>query len=113
MEHLHYRFTGGTPIASLQARLVGVVGSGNLEVLIEPFVQDGACTIDVNTAAHGFGAVWQAVVTDFFARHPLADVRISVNDNGATPAIVSLRLDQAVEDFSRSAEHPSQRPSQR
>ena len=100
MEHLHYRFTGGQPIASTEACLVGVVGSGNLEVLIEPLAQEGVCTIDVNTTAHGFSAVWQAVMNDFFARRPLADVRISVNDNGATPAIVSLRLDQAVEDFS-------------
>ena len=30
------------------------------------------------------------------ARHPLADVRVSINDVGATPAVVSLRLDQAV-----------------
>jgi malonate decarboxylase delta subunit len=43
--------------------------------------------------------VWEAVVADFFARHRLADVRISINDNGATPAIVALRLDQAVEEF--------------
>jgi malonate decarboxylase delta subunit len=41
--------------------------------------------------------------TDFFARHQLADVRISINDNGATPAIVALRLDQAVEEFSAHA----------
>jgi malonate decarboxylase delta subunit len=99
MEHLHYRFTGGRRLDAAQPRLVGVVGSGNLEVLIEPHAQDGACTIDINTAAHGFGSIWQAVTTDFFARHPLADVRISINDNGATPATVSLRLDQAVEEF--------------
>lgn len=109
MEHLHYRFTGGRKIAATEPRLVGVVGSGNLEVLIEPFAQDGACTVDINTAVHGFGTIWQAVVGDFFARHPLADVRISVNDNGATPAIVSLRLDQAVEDFSTPGVKPSER----
>jgi malonate decarboxylase delta subunit len=109
MEHLHYRFTGGQPLASGHARLVGVVGSGNLEVLIEPVAQDGACTIEISTAAHGFGTIWEAVVKDFFARHPLGDVRISVNDNGATPAVVSLRLDQAVEEFSG----PSVRASER
>ena len=109
MEHLHYRFTGGKPLPSAHARLVGVVGSGNLEVLIEPVAQDGACTIDISTAANGFGAIWEAVVTDFFARHPIADVRISVNDNGATPAIVSLRLDQAVEEFAAPSVKPSER----
>jgi malonate decarboxylase delta subunit len=34
---------------------------------------------------------------DFHQRWQLADVRISINDMGATPAVVSLRLDQAVE----------------
>ena len=100
MEQLHYRFTGGRPVSGGQARLVGVVGSGNLEVLIESSPLEGACTVEVNTAAHGFGEIWQAVMSDFFARHSLADVRISINDNGATPAIVGLRLDQAVAEFS-------------
>ena len=103
MERLEYRFTGGRRLPNTSARLVGIVGSGNLEVLIDAKAQDGDCTIEINTAAHGFGTVWTAVVSDFAARHPLADVRISINDNGATPAIVSLRLDQAVEEFAATA----------
>ena len=39
------------------------------------------------------------VVRDFFERHRRGDVRLSVNDAGATPATVSLRLDQAIEAF--------------
>ena len=99
MERLSYCFTGGKPAVQGKARLVGVVGSGNLEVLIEPATNSNACTIEINTAANGFGRIWEAVIADFFERHRLADVRISINDNGATPAIVSLRLDQAVEEF--------------
>jgi len=34
---------------------------------------------------------------DFNQRWRLADARIAINDMGATPAVVSLRLDQAVE----------------
>jgi len=105
VEHLHYRFAGGRKRHVAQPRIVGVVASGNLEVLIEPAALKGECTIDIDTAANGFAAVWQAVIADFFARHALADVRISINDNGATPAIVALRLDQAVEEYTaRSAE---------
>jgi malonate decarboxylase delta subunit len=78
-------------------QLVGVVGSGNLEVLIEPAHLNGACEIEVRTAAVGFGATWEAVMADFHARWQLADARISINDMGATPAVVGLRLDQAVE----------------
>jgi malonate decarboxylase delta subunit len=99
MEHLNFRFHEGTVAGAAEPRLVGVVASGNLEVLIEPASLAGGCEVDIQTAARGFGTIWQAVVTDFFARHPLRDVRISINDAGATPAIVSLRLDQAVEEF--------------
>jgi len=42
-------------------------------------------------------------MTDFHERHRLAGVRVSINDAGATPAIVTLRLDQAVEAFMRPA----------
>jgi malonate decarboxylase delta subunit len=77
--------------------LVGVLASGNLEILLEPAALDGAMTVRIITAAKGFGSVWQAVISDFAQRHPLRDVRISINDAGATPAVVSLRLDQAVE----------------
>ena len=55
----------------------------------------------VETSARGFGAIWQAVLSDFHARHPLAGVRVSINDMGATPAVVSLRLDQAVAEIDR------------
>ncbi|MEI2416874.1 malonate decarboxylase acyl carrier protein [Orrella sp. JC864] len=96
MEQLNYRYEGGQPVARASAQLVGVVASGNLEILIEPAELDGACEVAIDTAARGFGQIWQAVMDDFFARHRLADVRISINDNGATPAIVNLRLDQAV-----------------
>jgi malonate decarboxylase delta subunit len=97
MEKLHFSFEGGTSRAGKRPRIVGVVASGNLEVLIEPKPDEPACTIDVNTAAVGFGTTWEAVLRDFFERHPLSHVRISINDAGATPAIVALRLDQAVE----------------
>ena len=97
METRNYRFEGGQRPLSGMPQLVGVVGSGNLEILIEPAHLKGACEIEVRTAAVGFGATWQAVMTDFHERWGLADARICINDMGATPAVVSLRLDQAVE----------------
>jgi malonate decarboxylase delta subunit len=97
METLVYRFENGSRPLPAQPQVVGVVGSGNLEVLIESAPLGGACTIEIKTAAVGFGATWQAVMQDFHQRWPLADVRIAINDMGATPAVVSLRLDQAVE----------------
>jgi malonate decarboxylase delta subunit len=100
MEKLIFEFDGGAPVKATQGpAIVGVVGSGNLEVLVEPENLEGRCVVEILTAARGFGDIWKAVLEDFFARHELADVRISINDVGATPAVVSLRLDQAVENF--------------
>lgn len=103
MEILNFRYQNpqGRQIAFQQ--LVGVVGSGNLEVLIEPASLEGGCEIEVSTAARGFAVIWQAVMDDFNQRWKLVDARISINDMGATPAVVSLRLDQAVESMLASA----------
>jgi len=98
LESLDYRFTGERAAGSFAPVLVGVVGSGNLEVLLEP-AAGADCTVHVETSARGFGPIWEAVVNDFHRRHPLAGVRISVNDMGATPAVVSLRLDQAAQEI--------------
>jgi malonate decarboxylase delta subunit len=107
LERLAYRLTGGHLAAAAPASaLVGVVASGNLEVLIESVPLDGACEVVVSTAARGFGDIWKAVVDDFFARHALVDARVSINDNGATPAVVALRLDQAVAEYLARAAKP-------
>lgn len=95
LETLDYRFNGQRPAGTFEPVLVGVVGSGNLEVLVEPS-SGNDCTVRVQTSARGFGPIWEAVVRDFHGRHPLAGVRVSINDMGATPAVVSLRLDQAI-----------------
>jgi malonate decarboxylase delta subunit len=100
MEKLIYSFPGtGQKTRRRPVALVGVVSSGNLEVLVEEADLDGSCRIVVNTSANGFGKIWEALLTDFSARHDLANLQFSINDAGATPAVVSLRLDQALEEF--------------
>ena len=98
LETLDYRFPGQRPAGAFAPVLVGVVGSGNLEVLVEP-LSGTACEVHIETSARGFGPIWEAVVTDFHGRHPLGGLRVSINDMGATPAVVSLRLDQALSEM--------------
>jgi malonate decarboxylase delta subunit len=98
LEALDYSFRGKRPAGAFAPVLVGVVGSGNLEVLLEP-ASGSECAVHVETSARGFGAIWEAVVHDFHERHPLAGLRVSINDMGATPAVVSLRLDQAISEI--------------
>jgi malonate decarboxylase delta subunit len=74
---------------------VGVVGSGNLEVLLQAS-PDADSHVRVRTSVTGFKETWKAVLDRFFARFDAA-VKIEINDAGATPGIVMLRLQQAVE----------------
>ncbi len=85
------RAGGSRPMA-----IVGVVGSGDLEVLAERVLADDVCQLEISTAAAGFGDVWRDVVADFVARRSPGGLRLSVNDGGARPDTVALRLAQAV-----------------
>jgi len=95
LETLSYDFAGTRPAGAFAPVLVGVVGSGNLEVMLEASGDD-RCRVAVETSARGFADTWRAVLEDFHARHGFAGVRVSINDMGATPAVVGLRLEQAV-----------------
>lgn len=74
---------------------VGVVASGDLEVLLEPSSQRRS-QVTVTTSVDGFGAAWKNVLDRFFSRFDGA-VAIEINDFGATPGLVMLRLEQAAE----------------
>ena len=79
-----------------KSAIVGVVASGNLEVLVERVLPDAECAVEIKTAAMGFGEVWSAVIGDFVERYSPGGLKFSINDGGARPDTVSLRLAQAV-----------------
>lgn len=101
METLCYDYRGGVaPLPTKCWVLVGVLGSGNLEVLVESAPElAGSFAVEVVTSAAGFGRIWQAVLDDVWTRWLLADVRVCINDCGATPSVAALRIDQALEEF--------------
>jgi malonate decarboxylase delta subunit len=74
---------------------VGVVGSGDLEVLIEPSSQS-TLHVRVRTSVDGYAQIWKAVLDRFFSRFEQA-AQVEINDFGATPGTVTLRLEQAAE----------------
>jgi malonate decarboxylase delta subunit len=97
MQTLNYEFPAARPAG--RAVHVGVVGSGDLEVLLEPRVSGEVgqtATVRVRTSVNGFDTIWRDVLTRFFARGALAG-RWELNDFGATPGVVNLRLRQAFE----------------
>ena len=96
MQTLTYRFPARK--AATHPIHVGVVASGDLEILLEPLAagDDDGVVVRVRTSVIGFDTVWHDVLERFFTRTPLAG-RWELNDFGATPGVVNLRLRQASE----------------
>ncbi|MBU6261080.1 MAG: malonate decarboxylase subunit delta [Burkholderiales bacterium] len=96
MQTLEFQYPAGTP-ASARTR-VGVVGSGDLEVLLEPGAP-GRTTVRVTTSVDGFGTIWQAQLDRVFGGGVVGPAgpaaQIEINDFGATPGVVGLRIAQA------------------
>ena len=93
--HSFHHQTGHRLDGHARQAIVGVVASGNLEVLAERVEADDRCVVEIATAVNGFGEVWRAVVLDFAERAAPGGVRFSINDGGARPDTVMLRLMQA------------------
>ena len=73
----------------------GVVGSGDMEVIIRRKDLNGELKFKVVTPVKGFDEVWQKVLQKFAEESKLGDAEIEINDNNATPFIVAARLRQA------------------
>ncbi|MBD5657309.1 MAG: malonate decarboxylase acyl carrier protein [Candidatus Eremiobacteraeota bacterium] len=84
---------GGVPVG--RRAHVGVVGSGNLEILCEP-PSAARARVRIRTTVDGFERIWTLTVERFLRSHDIA-ADIEINDFGATPATVTLRLEQALE----------------
>lgn len=73
----------------------GVVGSGDMEVLLCRKELAGAVQALVRTPVTGFDQVWETVLQRFIEQYDLGNLTIEINDNNATPYIVFMRLQQA------------------
>ena len=74
----------------------GVVGSGDMEVIMEQKELDGAVQVKIVTPVTGYEEVWQRVMERFVNETGVANASFEINDNNATPVVVSLRLRQAL-----------------
>jgi malonate decarboxylase delta subunit len=83
--------------------ITGVNTSGNLEILVERVLPDRECLVDVTTSVTGFRGVWEAVIQDFFERGSPGGLRFSINDGGARPDTVTLRLLQSAQQMETEA----------
>lgn len=99
LQRLEFSYQG-TPGATIPTEWAhsGVVGSGDLEVLMSRKAQQGAVTVKVCTPVCGFEYVWDKVLARFVQESGCGDLELEINDNNATPFVVSLRLRQALQE---------------
>ncbi|MCZ4225095.1 malonate decarboxylase subunit delta [Pedobacter rhodius] len=93
MESFSFIYPAGKEIK--QRAHTGVVGSGDLEILLEPRTDNHAEFI-VRTSSDGFKEIWKAVFERFISLNDISATFI-INDFGATPGVVNLRLAQVLE----------------
>ncbi|RLC27994.1 MAG: malonate decarboxylase acyl carrier protein [Deltaproteobacteria bacterium] len=78
----------------------GVVGSGDMEVIIEHRELAGAVRVKIVSPVTGYEEVWRRVLERFVNDTGVANASFEINDNNATPVVVSLRLRQALAEIS-------------
>jgi malonate decarboxylase delta subunit len=95
METLTFRHMARRRLPGTKGQaIIGVVASGNLEVLLERVLPGTVCEVEIATPLTGYGETWKAVVAEFVERSSPGGLRVSINDGGARPDTVYLRLMQ-------------------
>jgi malonate decarboxylase delta subunit len=96
MQRLHFQHSAARAARGTRlSAIVGVVASGNLEILVERCLAAASCEVHVETPVRGFDQIWAAVIADFIEQRSPGGLRFSINDGGARPDTVALRLAQA------------------
>jgi malonate decarboxylase delta subunit len=100
LNELNFEFKADTP-KDFPAEFLhyGVVGSGDMEILMEKKSFDGAVKIKVLTPVTGFDEVWRRVLKRFVNDTRIANASIEINDCNATPVVGNMRLRQALSEI--------------
>ena len=93
---LNFEFKADQPRPVAANFHYGVVGSGDMEVLLEKRDLGGKAAFKVVTPVTGFDHVWEKVLERFVAESGVGDAYFEINDNNATPVVVSIRMRQTL-----------------
>ncbi|MBP0588427.1 malonate decarboxylase subunit delta [Paraburkholderia sp. LEh10] len=94
METLVFEFPAGQPAP--RRAIAGVVASGDLEVLLEANNAQRT-VVNITTTVDGKSRIWEAVLERIFGDGSLPAARLEINDSGATPGVVQMRIGQVLE----------------
>jgi malonate decarboxylase delta subunit len=82
--------------APINQTLVGYVGSGDLEVMID-YSDNSQADIYIHSSSSAGEQRWLALIERIEANQPLPMMRMDIHDFSATPGVIRLRLEQALE----------------
>jgi malonate decarboxylase beta subunit len=99
MENYEFRFAMIQKLPAKTPVTVGIAGSGNLEVIVRPRTDDTDTVFQVTTPVGGFRETWLEALERFVEEYPFSSLTYIINDAGASPPAVSLRLRQAIEAY--------------
>lgn len=97
MEKLNFKFNSQVIKNAKFGLTSGVVNSGNLEIMAIAQENQDNVSYDITTTVPGFSKTWENVLSDFANKYNLGGCHLILNDCGATPAVVALRLRQLYE----------------
>ncbi len=104
LQELHFEFAVDDPVElPIPWAHFGVVGSGDMEVLMEKKDFDGGVKFKVVTPVKDFEKVWRLLLGYFVEESRLGNALIEINDNNATPLVVKTRLRQAMAEVRKAA----------
>ena len=84
----------------------GVVGSGDMEVLVRRADLGGGVSVKITTPVRGYDGVWEKVLSRFIVDSSLGNVSIDINDNNSTPFVAAMRLKQAAIELGEGGDAP-------
>ncbi len=106
MEHLQFTYPSQESIG--KNIRVGNVGSGDLEVLLQPNLE-AQIEVNISTSINHRQELWQAILSRALDGVTSA-MTMTINDFGATPGVINLRLAQALEQLEAQANPFTQNP---
>ena len=76
---------------------IGVVSSGDLEVLFTSEGNETELTVEVTSSADNSEKRWKDLFDRLYTQGSLAAGRMEIHDFAATPGVARLRIEQAME----------------
>lgn len=97
MQQVKLVFSSLKPTKNPAAVQVGVVSSGDLEVLFTSEAKDSTLTVEVTSSADNSEERWKALFDRLFNQGSLLAGHMQIHDFAATPGVARLRIEQALE----------------